>query len=64
MKQRKELLWLLDSILKVILDINTDDFYTEEISKKLTGSLLNYHQDFDLLSYSDEDIPGVTLPNF
>lgn len=35
-----------------------------QIWEKIDGGFLGFKQDFDLLSYLDEDIPGCSVPQF
>lgn len=41
-----------------------DEYLTGEIHKRIKDTFLCYKQKYDLLSYADEDIIGVTFPKF
>lgn len=49
---------------KVFSNSILDEYFIQEISQKMESTFLCYKQNYDLLSYADEDIPGVTLPIF
>jgi len=41
---------------------NLNEF--DELWSKIENSLFNFKEDFDLLSYLDQDIPGCSSPQF
>ncbi len=40
----------------------SDQMLNREIKKNVEGTFLDFHGDFDLMSYLDTDVPGCSIP--
>ena len=40
----------------------SDQMLNREIKKNVNNTFLDFHGDFDLMSYLDKDIPGCSIP--